>query len=1721
MDPLDRLLAGMGCRNAPAEPGDVFAGRYHVEERIGNGSFGEVYRVRDNTLGRPLALKVLFRNYLGCEHQDSFEREGRRLANLRHPHILPVFDVGRLDDGRPFFTTVLLPADGRLSDRLRESPPAERFADWRRDRLTDFLRVCEGLAHAHAAGVAHGDLAPRNAMASEHGEFYVIDFGLASDDATDADRQRDVSALGDILHQTLDACRSAGWPTPPRPLADLVTDCRQSDPTKRPTAAAVAERVWAHFAEEQERPRRRLRRTAVVAVVAALAVAVWFALYFADAERREKDRSGQLEKSNQEIAAKVVVIDGQKSEIEGRKKDVEGALREANASKRNRYLDTADAEQASGRTVESLTWLAAALPLAEESEDRPLIRQQMWNHLRRLPLMIDTRPTPEPIRFNGVSLPDRKWHYAAFGTSLEVRDAAGGQVKAVLPHPTAVEGVEFLPTGDRLLTIDEGRTVRVWQLTAAKPLVAELPPADPLTGRRAHFLDPHRLILFDQSSWQQAVLRVWDVRAKKGLSVEVKGQFRGLAVSPEGNAVATAVGNRVTLWDADTLKPRPDAVGWEQKEPSKLAFSRNGKWLAVGGGDNTVEVHDVSTGRLLLRTPPQEREGIAGVRFSLGAEALVVTFASGASDVYSTANWRLLPRDNPPPRLLTADGDLLGPDLHTRWVGFRSGLNRVDVAGEQRGTVLSHTSPVRQVAVDPSGRHLATLQETGTLQVFDLQTGDRVNQWAESGVLGVAFSPDGNTLAVTGGAVAFVSPDLREQRYEVEKDFHTSGGVSWSSDGKRLAVIDNYTSVAWVVDVTAAAGPKRRKKLAERAMLVEFRPGTHQLLVGTTDRGCELWDADSAKQVRQLRLSPVSQLPPDATNITAGQKVMPKLAPLFSGDGKRLASTSDGRLEAVVFDAESGDKLLPAPGQSVQSGGVAVSPDGRFAVTYFPGADPVLWDVPAGTGTAFASGHTGDVRFAEFSPDGRLLVTIGSDRRAVVQHVASGRVVANLSDFAHPPVWCGFLPPEVTDKDRPEDPKPDRLALAFAGDLTVRLFDLHDAGWTDADLIALAECLTGQSARSGRIDPLTPADATAGWERLGGRYRAALPVPETQRAVEHLYQSTLAGFASDNAAAAAHLELLTRVPSMSADPVVWIERGRCRANLLRYADAEADFRHALALATPKDKPPHPLATTAAEWVGWVLGQQGRDADALAAYPPVPDRPPAGSRLDLAVCHLNRGDCYARLAVTDPKRWPDAADHFARCLRVLTDRGRHQGKAGNISEADVWRRLAVARLAAGDAAGYDAARRWMLARVTGEPGGARLTAQEDRNQAADLTRAFTLDRLPRAIDPELLGVAGGTAGANANTFLAGLITRFSGSASSAPPDGTTVAAAMWASESFQTADQEIERVWRATQPDKRGPREWAVRAVILHERFRDADARAALAEAKRQTDALRKAWAGGVNRPYWLTLAEAQHLVRVAERDLARPPLAVRQPPDVPLPDLKARIAAAEKQVTANPADADARLALALNLLQLGTRQPADAAWDKAADHLRAVVKARPDDRTARHYLALALLRQDKQAEYEQLCGEALDRFRADSSVAIRVDVIRLLCLRRNATLDTQAYGRIAGGDSTSFDQFTNVIALLRYPNLTGETASKLLPLVDTTLSGWVEKDPGRDPATFLLLSLSNHLQGKPGEPERRLKEAEAATDDITAGRRSLPWHRRLENDVLLAEVRALVRPAKK
>jgi tRNA A-37 threonylcarbamoyl transferase component Bud32 len=175
-------------------------GRFELRERLGGGSFGDVYRAYDPQLDREVALKVARSHYLDDpEEHERFFREARAAAQFAHPHIVQVYEVGQ--EGRTAYIVAALIEGQTLGDLLASKRPATAEA------VRIVLELAGAVHYAHLKGVFHRDIKPGNVLCDKAGAVHLTDFGLARRSEGEALQTQEGEVLGTPAYMSPEQAR--------------------------------------------------------------------------------------------------------------------------------------------------------------------------------------------------------------------------------------------------------------------------------------------------------------------------------------------------------------------------------------------------------------------------------------------------------------------------------------------------------------------------------------------------------------------------------------------------------------------------------------------------------------------------------------------------------------------------------------------------------------------------------------------------------------------------------------------------------------------------------------------------------------------------------------------------------------------------------------------------------------------------------------------------------------------------------------------------------------------------------------------------------------------------------------------------------------------------------------------------------------------------------------------------------------------------------------------------------------------------------------------------------------------------------------------------------------------------------------------------------------------------------------------------------------------------
>jgi len=984
--------ANAGPGEGPAPVSAVFQrqkvryfGDYELLGEVARGGMGVVYRARQVSLNRTVALKMVLAGQLAGEAEARrFRLEAEAAANLDHPSIVPIYEVGE-HEGQPYFTMRLIEG-GSLAARLGEwkltagDRAAKAQTARRQTRLAALLaKVARAVHYAHQRGILHRDLKPGNILLDEQGGPYVTDFGLARkvdgdssltisgaivgtpnymapEQAAGKSRElttaADTYSLGAILYHLLtgrppfqaespmETLQRVVSEEPVRPssihgqadrdLETICLKCLEKEPGRRyDSAEALAEDLerWlrgepiqARAVTDFERAIKWARRRPALAALAAVSVAG--------------------------TAAFIGVLLVNEARL---RREKEHASQQERIARRER-----DAARA-----------------ATEKAERIVARLE----LQRAEDMLAADRTPAGLAYLGWVLRQQP---ASRGTAERLLAVLAGRgfalpVAPPLQHQGRVTVARFSPDGRMILTAGYDREVSLWHGQTGARLAGPARQAERIDCG-AFSPDGSRVIVGLRNG-QAAIL------AAGGLQpLAVTGGHQGalwaVGFSPDGRRVFTgSEDGTARMWDAASGAPltAPLAHG---KRVVGGAFSADGAWLLTHAYDQDVRVWDAASGE--PRFAPLARFGAQGMAVSPDDQWIATSEADRIIRLWAAATGQpaFEPIRHGSP--LTAgmafspEGGRLLAVSHDRKARFWEA---------RTGRLLAefeHTAPLNRGRFSPDGLRAVAAGQDGGVRLLDTGTGRPLCEVIHhaDGVTALDFSPDGRFLLTASDAHAAILWGGGDAR-PVPLEFTAAGQpgtvarLAVSRDGQRLAGTSGSAVPVWDPRTGEPAFPPL-KHLA-KALLVVFDHDGGRIATAAADKSVRLWDAQTG------RLLPGPPPLEHQVNDLA-----------FSRDGRFLSVAGKGRTVSV-WDTRTG--TMAGPPLEHQSAGVAMtsfSPDGRQLLT---ASSRVLrvWEVGQGGRLLRWMMHEDVLPYAEWSPDGRRVVSVSRDRTARVWDAETGQ----------------------------------------------------------------------------------------------------------------------------------------------------------------------------------------------------------------------------------------------------------------------------------------------------------------------------------------------------------------------------------------------------------------------------------------------------------------------------------------------------------------------------------------------------------------------------------------------------------------------------------------------------------------------------------------------------------------------------------------------------------
>jgi eukaryotic-like serine/threonine-protein kinase len=1012
-------------------------GDYELLQVIGRGGMGVVYKARQVSLDRTVAVKMMaFDLETNPELVQRFHAEAVSIAQLRHPNIVAIHEVG-FREGRHFFVMDYVPGPS-LARLAGNQPLAIR-------RAVDYMKaVAKAVHHAHERGILHRDLKPSNILVDEHDRPLVVDFGLARF----LEGNAELTATGQMLG-------SPHYLSPEQALGHKVKVSRQTDVyalgatlyhllTGRPPfqAETIAQTLNFVLQNEPERPRllnpnvprdleticlKCLEKESSRRYTTAMDLAEDLERFQAGSPIRARPVSsvgkawrwcrGKPQIANSIVAFSLVLIVGLITLIWQSKRSPLSHGPEVE-SEYNHRIATAHQE-----------WLANQVGRTEELlKECPISsRGWEWFFLNRL---CHSEVLNLQIRGLGswavAYSPDGKYIALSGYRQAKIWNAENGKECATLD--IAERGwctVAFSPDG-RHLAGGSHSEIKLYDFRTGKVVKVLGPAHEYLIQCLAYSPDGKRLASTSGNPIKQpgqpepaGELMAWDLQNGVCQFV-IRDEYRinTAAFSPDGKWIASGSGNlavlaptepgRLRIWDSATGKLHLEFKG-HTSWITGLAFSPDGQQLASASVDRSIRIWDINSG-LELRRLKGHQDWIKETRYSPDGQKLAS----------------------------------LGRDRTVRLWDTQT--------GSESSMIRSSFGELGGIAFHPSGQRLATAemtelnaatspeQLTAQVKIWDITREQTHREYRETNciIATVAFSPNGkwmayglNHLLTPGSLPVVVLVDISNgqvlQRIRPDNGYFGSGisRIVFSPDSQTLAALSPPHDVfIWAVP----SGQQLLYFMAntESHSALAYSPDGQLLAVG----GRSICDRSTGRLKYEI---PVNA---DGTR---------HYAVAFSADGRYLAkagsSTWDGRISdgqettlVKLCEVRSGNELF-----TVTGGGfcVAYSPDGNQLAA---GGDGIIKVFNSHTGALMTTfrGHTGPVNDVVYSHDGRRLVSVGADRNIKIWNLSGGGEILTLRNHTAPVISLAFSPD-------------DRFLASCSEDGTLKLWEAREVDpivWT-------------------------------------------------------------------------------------------------------------------------------------------------------------------------------------------------------------------------------------------------------------------------------------------------------------------------------------------------------------------------------------------------------------------------------------------------------------------------------------------------------------------------------------------------------------------------------------------------------------------------------------------------------------------------------------------------
>lgn len=1022
---------------------------FSVDSVLGEGGMGTVFAGRQDSMDRPVAIKVLKGDAANvATSQQLFVSEAIITGSLDHPNIVPIYDVGGQDRQAPFYAMKQIEGV-EWSDRFSSNSVEEN--------LEILLRVCDAVAFAHQRGIIHRDLKPANIMLGPFGEVLVMDWGLAIPapdhpkrdrfpfsplggtpyymapemvlDVGKIDRRSDVYLLGGILFAIVTGKAPHAIDDPPAEvrekltgtfeavsrnliaptersgkLLDIALEALSTDPAERHQTVGEFQQAIRDYRAHQESIALARKSHERLADARASEDYVLFsrarfgfetALEQWPENEHARDGLSAACLAYAETAFRRGDYDLAKSLLTEDDSDharLFASIVSAIAERRSRQRQVTLFKRLSIAAVALVAVIATGAAIWIKSEHSKAETARIAESKQR------EIATAE--RENAVA--------AKLKAEQSEREAVRARLASEASERSAVEARLAAEESERVAKRERDEAER--QAYYSDMMLIKESAADFNVLHMQELLARHQA----QDHLRNFEWRYWNRQLDESVYASKPGQSTtSFAFSPDGRTLAATQQQHVRLYDVRSPENSRLLRGATQ-QLLDVAFSPDGQTVAAVGHDVKLHLWDFSSGQI-SKSLEGHNGWMTGVAFSPDGSRIVTTSFDRTAVVWDAHTGEAL---------FTYDKSIDGlrtlafhPD--GKRIAVSGNRGRVDVwdveSGDQQLTFWSEQSIIHRLSFSANGEWMATAGEDGRVILWSAESGEKIVEMVEhtSGVRDVSFSPNNDFLVSAGHdrVVRVWSVPSGERLHAFLGHSGVVHAAAVSPDGSLIAAGDTALRL-WQPYGGAATDEIALARLWQPVMAVE--PDRSTLVVGGGNGDLAAIDLAS----RQVT---------DQQHVLDGSVRDVVISP----DGMRLAASSGRRIDLRSDRPDGVIKLWPrardaAQGNAIRFGeedsreirgipqgvdGLSFTGDGKHLVSANHDSTVSIFDAATGSKLHDLLGNTQAVLDVSCDPFGKFIASVGCDYHLRVWDQETRK---NLIDrFEHPTSWmtvCEFHP---------------------------------------------------------------------------------------------------------------------------------------------------------------------------------------------------------------------------------------------------------------------------------------------------------------------------------------------------------------------------------------------------------------------------------------------------------------------------------------------------------------------------------------------------------------------------------------------------------------------------------------------------------------------------------------------------------------------------------------